>query len=203
MAHASSAWRRPARAQASAPISGLTSLEDGVGGTVSAQFLLVRDAFTPRVEVLKERGADRRSMRTGRYDAFVVTISERERTPLFDGHVYCQGEENGIVEERHHPVQQGHAPHRGAENLHVGHLRRHPDHERVVEEIPRARLLGAWKAEPPGIGALVGRMAPIEEMGVMKRHDGVQRRPPEWHADHCEHETTGVWLSRLVQERED
>src|SRR5215207_6757216 len=138
-------------------------------------------------------------------DSFLIRASlmTAPDQALFDGDVHRQGQKNGVVEERHYTVRQGHPPHWGGENLHVRHLRRHPDHERVVEEIPRARLFCAGKAEPPGIGALVGRMRPIEDMGVMEGHDGVQRGPPEWHTDDREHETTGVRLPRLVQQRED
>src|SRR5262249_57422059 len=96
-----------------------------------------------------------------RYDERVPTASSQGTR----GQIDRQGEERGVEHERHDAVRGRGPADQLAGDGDIGHLRRHADDERKIDEVPVVGLAVAREGQAAPIGLV------IELMGVLERED--------------------------------
>src|SRR5262245_44004376 len=89
------------------------------------------------------------------------------------GQIDRQGEERGVEHERHDAVRGRGPADQLAGDGDIGHLRRHADDERKVDEIPVVGLAIAREGQASAVGLIV------ELVSVVEREDRVNERPGE------------------------
>src|SRR5512134_3269340 len=95
--------------------------------------------------------------------------------------------------------------HRCCDYLNIRDLCRHSNDKRIVEKIPSRRFAGLRKSEAARVLPIssTGHGLTVIKMRVVKRRDGVEGKPTEWHARDRQRKTERIGPFGFIEKSKD